>query len=168
MKAKVETDQHQLTVREIERLTGQYNSRRHAVTEQLALIYGAREVGTPAPEPLTERAVAARELALSWLNGHAPPSMKATLPFPQEEQLNVELAAIDLVLATLSQRENIVRAAEAEQYAHQHRAEWTAIVRDALLGASMMRAAEARAVKFRQKLGGIVPNSLQLAAFIGI
>jgi hypothetical protein len=116
---------------------------------------------------VTERAEAVRNRALSLMNGHSPDGIRLPPATPRRQQIEVEIEALDLVLDALSKKELVARAAEAAAFALQHGEEWAALCRDTLLTATRLGALEARAQAWRQNLGGAVPATLPLAAFIG-
>src|ERR1700687_1821489 len=115
MKAKAETETHQLTVAAIGKMVADFNRRRHAVTLELAALFAA-SVDQAQELPPTPRAGEIRTRTLELINGAAPDRLKLPPVKPRREVLEVELAALDEVLTVLSQREVIARGAEAELY----------------------------------------------------
>jgi hypothetical protein len=158
---------HELTVAEIARLTGEFSRQRRSYTEELAALFAASEAGQAEQQPVTERAELVRNRAVFLLNGHSPEGLKLAVIGPRRQQIEVEIGALDLVLDTLSRKELVAHAEESAAFALEHGDEWAAICRDVLLCAARLGALEARAVAWRQNLGGVIPSTLPLAAFIG-
>src|SRR4051812_47917275 len=156
-----QTDEiHALTVAEIGRLTGEYTRRRRAATEERAALYAAREAGAPEPDPLTEHDAAVREKALQMLNGYAPSSMRLLPPIPRDEELIIEVAAIDIVLGALSQQELTARATAAAAWIIAYGDAWRQLCRDIILTATRLQAPEARPQAGRPGPGGVRPATV--------
>jgi hypothetical protein len=158
---------HELTVAEVGRLVGEYNRRRHEVTERIAARFVAAEAGQPQERPPTDRAEEVRSRAVAMLNGYAPPGLKHAPPISEQTEDEIERDAIDIVLAALSQKELVATAAEAAEFAIEHGAKWEALCRDILLTATRLGALERQAIEWRAKLGPAVPATLPMATFIG-
>jgi hypothetical protein len=158
---------HELTVAGIDRLVGEFNRRRHETTEALAALFSAAEAGQPEERPRTDRAEEVTGRALALLNGYAPPDLKRAPPFSRKAQLEIEVEAIDTVLAVLSRKELVARAEEAAALWLAHGEQWSELCRDILLTATKLGALEHRAAQWRASLGGAAPSTLPLAQFIG-
>jgi hypothetical protein len=87
MKTTEPTETHALTVREIGRLVGEFNSRRRGYTEELAFLFSAAESGQPEPLPATQRSEQVRGRALEMLNGYSPDNIKHPSPISRKSQL---------------------------------------------------------------------------------
>src|SRR6266851_6374491 len=149
---------HELTVAEIARLTGAFNAQRQEYVRELAELFSAAEAGAPEPQPVTEHAEAVRSRALYLMNGHSPDGIRLPPATPRRRQIEIEVAALDLVLDALSKKELVARAEEAAAFAMLHGDEWAGHCRDILLTATRLGALEARAQAWRQNLGGVIPS----------
>jgi hypothetical protein len=157
---------HELTVAEIGRLVGEFYRQRHAYTEELAALFSASEAGQPEERPRTDRAEEVRGRALEMLNGYAPAGLKHAPPRSRQQELEINVEAIDIVLSALAQKELVATAAESAAFALEHGDEWAELCRDILLTAARLGALEKRAVEWRANLR-VIPASLPLAQFIG-
>jgi hypothetical protein len=131
---------HELTVAEIGRLVGEYNRLRRECTAEQAARFSAAEAGQPKERPRTDRAEEARGRALQMLNGFAPAGLKHAPPISRDEELEIEVEAIDIVLSALSQKELAASAASAAELAIEHGAAWEAYWRELLLTAARLGA----------------------------
>ena len=99
------------------------------------------------------------------LNGHSPAQFFLQ-PVPRISQINVEVAAIDLCLRALEQKEVVATAAQAAEWIIEHGDAWRALCREIILCGERLHALEDRALKIRQAQGYTV-HGLDLAEFIG-
>jgi hypothetical protein len=157
---------HELTVAEIGRLVGEFNRRRREATERQAARFSAAGAGQPEERPQTDRAEEVRGRALEMLNGYAPAGLKHAPPISQKQEDEIEVEAIDVVLAVLSRRELVATAAAAADFVLEHGEEWEALCRDIILAAARLGALEKRAIEWRAQLG-VIPSTLPMAQFIG-
>lgn len=140
-----DTEMRDLTVQEINRQVRELNSKRQVATENLAAMYKARLAGQPEERPIDDHTKVVRARAIQMLNGHAA----SVLQFPhtptREQELRIEVDAIDLVIKALGHKEIVARAAEAAQWTIDHRAEWVALCREIILTAIRIQSLSERA-----------------------
>lgn len=129
------TDFHALTLAEINRQVRAFGDKRRRAVAELISLEKAREGGHPAAKPLDDHGKAVRERAITMLNGHAASVLKFAPVMARENELRVEIDAIDVVTAALQKSETAARAAEAAKWTEEHKAEWITLVREFMLSA---------------------------------
>src|ERR1700688_2632006 len=98
-KSEPESEIHALTVAEVSRQIGMYSQKRRAVSAELAAIFSAQQLaGRPTDQPLTDHVKSVRERAKTLLNGHAAALLTLPPATTREQELRVEVDALDLVL----------------------------------------------------------------------
>jgi hypothetical protein len=135
---------HRLTVAEINRQVRGLSTKRREAVEEL-IVLEKRPQGSPAPKPLDDHGRAVRERAISLLNGHAATVLKFPAETARENELRVEIDAIDIAVTALQKSATATRAADAVAWTEEHRNEWTALVREVLLAAVRVHALGQRA-----------------------
>jgi hypothetical protein len=158
-------DVHTLTLAEIGRLSAATRADRDAVVGKLAALHESRASRMP-EVPLSDRDTDVRRLATQRLNEFSPSAWAMPASMPLEQQLHIELDAIDLVLSALSAKELTALAAATYEWEQEHGAAWNDLCAQILLAATRLQALEAKAIKVRESIGAI-PATLPLTSFIG-
>src|ERR1700730_14090132 len=167
MRIRADAADHQLMAAKIVQMLGDLQRQRVAATRELASIVAARAAGQREERPRSDQAEAARNRALEILNGHAPEGLRLVAPGSREAVLEIEVAALDLAMNALSQRELAARAVEAAALVREHGPKWAALCRELVLTATRLEELERRAHAWPDQMRGSEPATLLLATFIG-